>query len=167
MKRLGAAAVAVALVLAVAPAASAFTHDVGTPGVGRLSPIAFGGLVTCDDMAFTGHVTSNNRTYGTLGGTFRFDTASFENCSPGVTVTSNFPVSFSVDPVGGYGVGLDVNITTRQGTCRYSATLWGAGGARNANVGGDVYRLTAGCGGPSQFAARTNLSYSDRQGGEL
>ena len=117
-------------------------------------------------MAFTGHVTSNDRTYGDLGGTFRLDSASFEDCA-GATVTANLPVSFSVDPAGGYGVGLDVNITTASGTCRYSATLWGSGGVNAANVGGDVYVLSAGCGGPSQFPVRANLSYAAVDGSTL
>jgi hypothetical protein len=165
--KLCAAVLPAVVLLAAAAPASAFVHDVGTTGVGQLSPIAFGGLAACDDMTFTGHVTSNNRTYGDLGGTFQIDRATFENCAPGARVTANLPVWFSVDPVGGYGVGVDVNITTASRTCRYSGTLWGSGGVRNANVGGDVYRLTAGCGGPSQFTVRTNLVYTDTQGSDL
>jgi hypothetical protein len=159
--------VAAALMLAAAPSASAFTHDVGTVGVGELTPMSLGGLTSCDAMNFTGHVTSNDRTYGTLGGTFQIDKASFENCTAGAKVTASLPLSFSVDPAGGTGVGLDLDIATASGTCRYSGTLWGGGGAGGSNVGGDLYRRTEGCGGPSQFALRSNLYYTDTEGGTL
>jgi hypothetical protein len=168
MKKLYAAvAVAATLALTVSSSALAFHNEVGTIGVGTLSPITLGGLTSCDRMSFVGHITSNNRTYGALGGTFLFDEAAFENCTAGTRVALNPGVSFGVDPVGGYGVGLDVNITNARGTCRYSGTLWGSGGFRGANVGGDVYRLSGGCGGPSQFSVRTMLRYSDARGGEL
>jgi hypothetical protein len=165
--RAAAAPAAAALLLAVVPSASAFSHDVGTTGVGKFSPITFDRLTACDNMAFTGHVTSNDRTYGTLGGTFQIDQASFTNCTPGTKVRPNLPFSFSVDPAGGYGVGLDVSISTTSGTCRYSGGLWGAGGFGSANVGGDMYRRTTGCGGPSQFEVRLGLAYTDAAGGTL
>jgi 2-polyprenyl-6-methoxyphenol hydroxylase-like FAD-dependent oxidoreductase len=139
---------------------------VGTAGVGKLTPISLRGMTSCGDMAFTGHITSNNRTYGNLGGTFQIDRASFENCS-GAKVTANLPLSFSVDPAGGYGLYYDVDITTSSGTCRYSGGLWSSGGFGSANIGGDMYRRTAGCGGPSQFPIRFGLFYTDTQGGEL
>jgi hypothetical protein len=166
-KLYAAMAVAATLAVTVTSSALAFHHEVGTIGVGTLSPISLGGLTSCDRMSFVGHVTSNDRTYGDLGGTFQLDEAAFEHCTVGTRVTLNPGVSFSVDPVGGYGVGLDVNITNARGTCRYSGTLWGSGGFAAANVGGDVFRLSGGCGGPSQFSVRTMLRYSDTQGGEL
>jgi len=168
MKRsLTAVAIPVAAALAVASPASAFTHEVGATGVGNLSPMAFGGLANCASMSFRGHITSNFRTFGDLGGTFRLDSASFEGCTGGARVSPNLPVSFSVDPAGGYSVGLDVNVSTASGTCRYSGSLLGSGGVSRANVGGDIYRLSAGCGGPDQLRLRTNLSYTDPDGGTL
>jgi hypothetical protein len=166
MRKLLAGLAPAAVLLALVSSASAFTHEVGTTGVGRLTPTAFGGLATCEQMAFTGHITSNFRTYGDLGGTFQLDRATFEGCT-GAKVTANLPVSFGVDPVGGYGVGVDVNLTTASGTCRYSGTLWGSGGVAAGNVGGDVYRLSGGCGGPSQFSMRSMLYYTDTAGGTL
>jgi hypothetical protein len=159
--------VAATLALTVTSSAPAFHHEVGTTGVGAVGPISLGGLTTCDRMSFTGHIASNFRTFGDLGGSFRLDTAAFENCTSGTRVTMNLPVGFSVDPAGGYSVGLDVNITNARGTCRYSGSLLGSGGFRGANVGGDVDRLSGSCGGPSQFFVRTMLRYSDVQGGEL
>jgi hypothetical protein len=159
--------VAATLALTVTSSALAFHHEVGTTGVGTLSPVSLGGLTSCDRMSFTGHITSNFRTFGDLGGSFQLDRATFENCTAGTRVTMNLPVGFSVDPAGGYSVGLDVNVTNARGTCRYSGSLLGSGGFSAGNVGGDVYRLNGGCGGPSQFFVRAMLRYSDAQGGEL
>jgi hypothetical protein len=162
--------VAAALVLTAASPALAFVHDVGTEGVGqfsRVGGITLGSLTTCDSMKFTGHVTSNDKTYGDLGGIFQVDTASWQNCTKGAKVTANLPLSFSVDPAGGYGVGFDINITTASGTCGYSSGLWGSGGFGGANVGGSVYQRSTGCGGPSQFDVRFDLRYAGTQGGEL
>ena len=66
---------------------------------------------------------------------FQLDRAAFENCTSGTRVTMNLPVGFSVDPAGGYSVGLDVNITNARGTCRYSGSLLGSGEFSAANVG--------------------------------
>jgi hypothetical protein len=168
MKKLYAAmTVAATLALTTTSSALAFHHEVGTTGVGTLSPISLASLTSCDRMSFTGHIKSNFRLYGDLGGSFQLDKAVFENCTAGTRVTLNLPVGFSVDPAGGYSVGLDVNITNARGTCRYSGSLLGSGGVSAANVGGDVYLLSSGCGGPSQFPVRTMLRYTDAQGGEL
>lgn len=168
-------AVAAALMFGASPA-SAFQHPVGTKFIGGTGAgsIQFGSLTACR-MSFTGHVTISYTEFGGLGGAGDIDSMPFSDCVPGTSVTANIPMfpgspgaDFGVDPVGSTSLSLDLNITTRSGTCHYTGGEAGVGnGVSAAPMTGSLTRRTAGCGGPGEIDFKSGITYSAADGSVL
>jgi hypothetical protein len=145
--------VAVAALATTAPAASAARPAGSVKGFSE-DRTTFGSLAACQNI-FTGPVTFNNH-IGRIKADL--DSVTFNFCDTGTSVTANaLPWKLDLQRNVSYTVsGVDVNITTAQGTCRYTGSLDGVG--QGAQFFPDVYdvrgtlnRQTAGCGGPGQI----------------
>lgn len=120
--------------------------------------ITFGSLAACQDI-FTGPVTFQTGT-GHIKADINSVTYNF--CDSGTSVTANaLPWKLDLQRDVSYTIsGVDVDITTAQGTCRYTGTLNGVGdnGVGAGDHFPDVYDTrgtlnlqTAGCGGPDEI----------------
>jgi hypothetical protein len=152
----GGAAVA-ALAFAVPPASAAPTHLTSVKGFSE-DRTTFGSLTACQNI-FTGPVTSQNVT-----GHIKADLGSvtFNFCDTGTSVTANaLPWKLDLQRDISYTIsGVDVNVTTAQGTCRYTGSINGVGdnGVEAGDHFPDVYdvrgtlsRRSVDCGGPDQI----------------
>ena len=158
LTKLGVAIGAVAAALAVvAPAASAApvppTRFTSVKGFSE-DRLNFGSLGACQDV-FTGPVTFQNPT-GHIKADI--DSVTYNFCDSGFSVTANaLPWKLDLQRNVSYTIsGVDVDITTTEGTCRYTGTIDGLG--EGADHFPDVYdtrgtlnRQTTGCGGPDQI----------------
>jgi hypothetical protein len=148
----GAGAVAVALGLFAGPQASAST---GTVSLNNDIGMAFSGVphqdsVTTCQILWQGPVTSND---GNGNVAANIDSSS-TSCDQGVSVTSNTQPwalnfhsgIFTID-------GIDVNITTSQGTCRYTGSVKGIATDQTNlyMVSGTLSQQSTGCGGDAQI----------------
>ncbi len=86
------------------------------------------------------------------------ESVTFNFCDTGTSVKANaLPWKLDLQRDASYTIsGVDVNVTTSQGTCRYTGSIDGVG--QGAQFFPDVYDLrgtlnlqTAGCGGPDQI----------------
>jgi hypothetical protein len=151
LMKLGVAVVAAVAALAIAALpASASTPASSVKGFSE-DRTTFGSLAACQNI-FTGPVTFDNHI-----GRIRADikSATFNFCDTGTSITANaLPWKLDLQRDASYTIsGVDVNVTTSQGTCRYTGSIDGVGQAFS-----DVYDLrgtlnlqTAGCGGPRQI----------------
>jgi hypothetical protein len=118
----------------------------------------FGGLTTCS-VSVGGHVTGQEQ-FG--GGSISLDQVSFTACSSGATVTVNaLPWTLGTAPTLSAALfPADVNITTSQGTCRYSGSLLGyTNGSGTWFFTEPVFQRTAGCGGADQLRSSPIASF--------
>lgn len=119
-------------------------------------PTSFGSLASCSNI-FTGPVTGEMQ----RGSKITADVSSF-SCGDGSAVAANaLPWKLSLQRDISYTIsGVDVNITTAQGTCRYTGSLNGVGdngvGAGDHfpdvyDVRGTLNRQSGDCGGDDQI----------------
>lgn len=106
---------------------------------------------SCGDV-FKGPVTSDDG-----NGNVTASITSFSmSCDQGVTVTPNaLPWTLKAQgnntPGSTYTIqGIDVNITTAQGTCRYTGSVSGTAMDQGYYMSGTLSRQSAGCGGDAQ-----------------
>lgn len=163
----GAQAAIAALAILAGPASAATGGASGTLNNKMYGSLGFEGLpgtssfVACDNL-FQGHVTSTNRNSPTTV----IDQATIDNCTQGVSVTAaDLPWTLAFhntyDTHGNLSNSqftlkpFDMNITTSQGTCRYtgtaSGTLSNPPEADQYTLHATLTRQTAGCGGDSQI----------------
>lgn len=158
--KLGTAAGAGAAALAILAGPQALASTGGTvQGYNSSFGMDFGG-VTHEQYAtecsntFSGPVTSDDGNGNIVAS---IDNFSITNCDQGVSITANaLPWTFkgaNINNGGSFTIeGVDVNITTAQGTCRYTGTME-AGPEFPPNVydiTGTLSRQSAGCGGDEQ-----------------
>ena len=107
---------------------------------------------TCSDV-FKGPVTSDDGHGGIVAGVDEFSMS----CDQGVTVTPNaLPWTLTAQgnntPGSSFTVhGIDVNITTSQGTCRYTGSVSGRALDQGYYMTGTWSRQSTGCGGDAQI----------------
>jgi hypothetical protein len=132
----------------------------------------FGGLTgsefaaTCNDQ-LQGPVTSTDSS-GYITGA-EMTKVTIDNCDQGVSViadtTQPWSLTFQGDPVNTSQFtlqGVDLTITTSQGTCRYTGTIGPAHMTFPGEPGlyyfySTLYRQTAGCGGAAQITVSDDL----------
>src|SRR5918999_2346265 len=125
---LAAVCASVVVALAAATPASAFTNwPAGTvTGVDDGRGFDIGDLTTCS-ASFRGPLLYDAGMW--YGGQIDIDELSFANCTGGVRVSVNEVAqrAWGIDgTLSTVLYGLDINVTTRSGTCRYTGTLYGS-----------------------------------------
>ena len=110
-------------------------------------------LTTCQNV-FHGHVTVNRGPR--QGGEIRIDDISFSPCDSdaGMSVRArNLPWTLDLDRRAQLTVsGVDLNLMTRNGTCRYTGSLGGAQSFDGVyTISGSLARRSTGCGGPGRL----------------
>lgn len=109
-------------------------------------------LPSCSDL-FKGPVTSDDG-----GGNIVASINSFSmTCDQGISVTPNaLPWTLNAhwtggDPGNSYTIeGIDLNVTTSQGTCRYTGSVTGTAMDQGWYLDGTLSRQSTGCGGDAQ-----------------
>lgn len=141
---------AVALAILAGPQASASTGETVEVYTGwdtALSGVTHQYYATdCGDV-FKGPVTSDDGNGDVVASIGNFSM----NCNQGVSVTPNaMPWTFNLH--GGVFTieGIDVNITTSQGTCRYTGSVQGSPEDQGYYMTGTLSRQSTGCGGDAQ-----------------
>jgi hypothetical protein len=158
----GAGAVVAALMLAAAPQASASAGST-VEGYNSGYPTYFSDLATCNNV-FTGHVTADDSSGGIEASIDNFSV----DCQADTSVTANaLPWTLKLQEDRNYTIeGFDVNITTRQGTCRYIGTVQGGmqfpGGVYDLR--GNLARQSAGCGGDEQITVQDTIEVISTNG---
>lgn len=135
-----------------ASAATGKTAEVYTGWQTTLSGVTHQEFVTtCGDL-FEGPVTSDNGNGGIVASIDDFSM----NCDQGVTVTPN-ALPWTLKAQGDNTLestftvqGIDVNITTSQGTCRYTGSVSGQALDQGYYMTGTLSRQSTGCGGDAQ-----------------
>ena len=153
------AAMTVSALIGAAPAsASANSLPIGSTvrGVQGGDGTRLGALTTCTE-SFSGRLTQTDPS-GFGGGTFAITEFSFTSCDNGARVSLNaLPQALRIDPIGLWSIGsMDVKITTRTGTCRYTGHLGDMTGYFSGTMlhgSGLLFRKSSGCGGPSSIQA--------------
>jgi hypothetical protein len=154
------------LALAAANPASAFTNwPAGTvTGVDDGRGFTIGGLTTCS-ASFRGPILYDAGMW--FGGQIDIDELSFANCSGGARVSVN-EVSQRAWGIDGtlstvlYGI--DINVSTPKGTCRYTGTMYGSHYGDRAIHSGPLFRQSGGCGGGSSEQSWVSLFVRDANG---
>lgn len=155
--KLGTAAGAAAAALAIlaGPQASASSgetvlgYDNGGFAISGVTHQQF--AAQCGDL-FSGPVTSDD---GNGNVSAKIDKFSISGCNQGVSVTANaLPYTLTLKEGHSFTIqGFDVNITTSQGTCRYTGTVQGGPEFPPTTYAltGTLSRQSAGCGGDAQI----------------
>jgi hypothetical protein len=154
------------LALAAAGPASAFTNwPAGTvTAVDDGRGFDIGGLTTCN-ASFRGHLLWDAGMW--YGGQIAVDELAFANCTGGARVSAN-AVSQRAWGIDGtlstvlYGI--DIDVTTPNGTCRYTGTMYGFHYLDRTHHSGPLYRQGGGCGGGSSEQGRVSLLVRDANG---
>jgi hypothetical protein len=150
LMKLGVAVVATVAALAIAaPSASASLPASSVKGFSE-DRTTFGSLAACQNV-FTGPVTFDNH-IGRI--TADIESVTFNFCDTGISVKANaLPWKLDLQRDDSYTIsGVDVSITTSQGTCRYSGSIDGVGQFSGVyDLRGTLNLQTAGCGGPNQI----------------
>jgi hypothetical protein len=136
-----------ALALFTAPHASAAAGSVR--GYSQ-EPTRFGSLASCQNV-FTGSVTADQGDGRIVAAV---NDVRFSFCRPGTAVTAAaLPWTLDFRENSGYTInGVQVNITTYRGVCRYSGTLNGFMQLPGAyDLRGSLSRRNGDCGGPDQI----------------
>ncbi|HEY7050482.1 MAG TPA: hypothetical protein VH373_24925 [Jatrophihabitantaceae bacterium] len=149
------AGAATALMLIAAPQASAATARTAEAYTGwdtSLSGLTHQQFATSCGDVFKGPVTSDDGHGNIVAGVNSFSMS----CDQGVSVTPNaLPWTLTAHgnntPGSSYTIaGIDVNITTAQGTCRYTGSVNGTAMDQGYFMAGTLSRQSAGCGGDAQ-----------------
>lgn len=154
-----AGAAAAALAILAGPSASAATETVqaysGSFGF-NIGGVTHQEFATECSNTFSGPVTSGGGSGSVVASIDKF---TVDHCDQGVSVTVNaLPWTFKGQNVNNGGFftveGIDVNITTANGTCRYTGT--GTGGQQfpptTYDFRGTLTRQSGGCGGDEQIS---------------
>jgi hypothetical protein len=158
----GAAAAALGILAGPASASTSKTAEgFGSFYISGVTHQAF--AAQCGDL-FQGPVTSDD---GSGDVTAKINQVSIDNCNQGIRVTANaLPWTLTLQGDASTSSqftlqGVDLNVTTAQGTCRYTGTLGG-----NLTLPGQpglyffsdsLSRQTAGCGGNQQITVFDDL----------
>ncbi|WP_213453688.1 hypothetical protein [Rhizomonospora bruguierae] len=150
--KLGVAVGAVVAAMAVAaPQAIASTSESGSvTGYTSSDRTHFGTLAQCHNV-FSGPVIATNGSGSIVAS---ITDIAFNFCDAGTSVTPNaLPWTLKLDVDSTYTIeGFDVNVSTPQGTCRYSGSVVGLSQFPNAyDMRGSLTRRTAGCGGSKEI----------------
>jgi hypothetical protein len=101
------------------------------------------------------------------GGVIDVDELSFANCTGSVRVSAN-PVDQRAWGMDGTNstvlYGIDIDVTTPRGTCRYTGTMNGYHPVDRAFHSGPLFRQSGGCGGDSNEQGRVTLFIRDANG---
>jgi hypothetical protein len=165
-RALGTVCALAVLALAAATPASAFTNwPAGTvTGVADGRGFDIGELTTCS-ASFRGHLLWDAGMWH--GGQIDVDELSFANCTGGARVSANAVAqrAWGIDgTLSTVLYGIDINVTTPNGTCRYTGTMYGYQSNDRAHHSGHLYRKSAGCGGSSSEQSRVSLLVRDAIG---
>jgi hypothetical protein len=152
--------------LAGAAPASAFTNwPEGTvTGVDDGRGFSIGGLTTCS-VAFRGPLLWDAGMW--YGGQIAVDELSFANCTGGARVSANAVAQRAWGIDGTHSTvlyGIDIDVTTPNGTCRYTGTMYGFHSHDRSHHSGPLYRQSRGCGGGSSEQGRVSLLVRDANG---
>jgi hypothetical protein len=156
----------VVMALAAAAPASAFTNwPAGTvTGVDDGRGIAIGELTTCS-ASFRGHLQWDAGMW--QGGVIAVDELTFANCTGGAHVSANAVAqrAWGIDgTLSTVLYGIDLNVTTPSGTCRYTGTMYGSHPFDRAHHSGPLFRQSGDCGGASSEGGRISLLVRDSNG---
>jgi hypothetical protein len=165
-RALGTVCALAVLGLAGAMPASAFTNwPTGTvTGVDDGRGFGIGKLTTCD-VAFRGPLLYDAGMW--YGGQIDVDELSFANCTGGARVSVNEVAqrAWGIDgTLSTVLYGIDIDVTTATGTCRYTGTMYGHHYTDVAHHAGPLYRKSHGCGGASSEQGRVSLIVRDADG---
>jgi hypothetical protein len=152
--------------LAAATPASAFTNwPAGTvTGVDDGRGFGIGELTTCS-ASFRGQLSWDAGMW--QGGQIAVDELSFANCTGGARVSANAVArrAWGIDgTLSTVLYGLDINVTTSTGTCRYTGTMYGSHPYDRAHHSGPLFRQSGSCGGGSSEQGRVSLLVRDANG---
>jgi hypothetical protein len=154
------------LALAAASPASAFTNwPAGTVSAvddGRGFDI--GGLTTCR-FSFRGPLLWDAGMW--RGGQIAADELSFANCTGSVRVSANAVEqrAWGIDgTLSTVLYGIDIDVTTPNGMCRYTGTMYGYHALDRSHQSGPLFRQSGGCGGDSSEQGRVSLLVRDANG---
>jgi hypothetical protein len=166
-KRALAAVCASAVVaLTAAGPASAFTNwPTGTvTGISDERGFDIGDLTTCS-ASFSGPLLWDAGMWH--GGQIAVDELSFANCTGGARVSVNLvdQRAWGMDGTNSTVLyGIDIDVTTPRGTCRYTGSLSSYHPVDRAFHSGPLFRKSAGCGGDSNEQGRVTLFVRDANG---
>jgi hypothetical protein len=154
------------LALAAATPASAFTNwPAGTvTGVDDGRGFDIGELTTCS-VSFRGHLLWDAGMWH--GGQIAVDELSFASCTGGARVSANAAAqrAWGIDgTLSTVLYGIDIDVTTPTGTCRYTGTMYGFHNLDRTHHSGPLFRQSAGCGGDSSEQGRVSLLVRDANG---
>jgi hypothetical protein len=154
------------LALAAATPASAFTNwPEGTvTGVDDGRGFDIGELTTCS-TSWRGPLLWDAGMW--YGGQIDVDELSFSNCTGGARVSANEvdQRAWGIDgTLSTVLYGIDINVTTPKGTCRYTGTMYGHHYGDRAHHYGPLYRKSSGCGGDSSEQGRLSMFVRDANG---
>jgi hypothetical protein len=165
-RALAAVCASVVLALAAATPASAFTDwpagAVTAVDDGRGFDV--GELTTCS-ASFRGHLLWDAGMWS--GGQIAVDELSFTNCTGGARVSVNTVAqrAWGIDgTLSTVLYGIDINVTTPNGTCRYTGTMYGYHALDRTHHSGPLFRQSGGCGGASSEQGRVSLLVRDADG---
>jgi hypothetical protein len=152
--------------LAAATPASGFTDwPRGTvTGVDDGRGFDIGDLTTCR-TSFRGPLLYDAGMW--FGGQIDIDELSFASCTGGARVRANAVAqrAWGIDgTLSTVLYGIDVNVTTPRGTCRYRGTMYGSHPFDRAHHSGPLYRQSGSCGGDSSEQGRVSLFVRDSNG---
>jgi hypothetical protein len=157
---------AAALALSAATPVSAFTNwPTGTvTGAADGRGFDIGELTTCS-ASFRGHLSWDAGRWH--GGVIAVDELSFANCTGGARVSANpvSPRAWGIDgTLSTVLYGIDIDVATRSGTCRYTGTMYGYHANDLAHHSGPLFRQSGGCGGGTSEQGRVSLRVRDANG---
>jgi hypothetical protein len=154
------------LALVAATPATAFTNwPAGTvTGVDDGRGFDIGGLTTCS-AAFRGPLLWDAGMWH--GGQIDVEELFFANCTGGARVSANTVAqrAWGIDgTLSTVLYGIDVDVSTPNGTCRYTGTMYGFHYQDRTHHSGPLYRQSGGCGGGSSEQGRVSLLVRDSNG---
>jgi hypothetical protein len=154
------------LALAAATPASAFTNwPVGTvTAVDDGRGFDIGDLTTCS-ASFRGHLSWDAGMWH--GGVIAVDELTFANCTKGARVSANAVEqrAWGIDgTLSTVLYGIDIDVVTPNGTCRYTGTMYGSHPVDRAHHSGPLFRQSGGCGGDGSEQGRVSLFVRDEKG---
>ena len=152
--------------LGAATPASAFTDwPAGTvTGIDDGRGFDIGDLTTCS-VSFRGPLLWDAGRWH--GGQIAVDELSFADCTGGARVSANAVAqrAWGIDgTLSTVLYGIDLDVSTPDGTCRYTGTMYGFHSLDRTHHSGPLFRQRGGCGGGSSQQGRVSLLVRDADG---